>query len=135
VSGFLGLGDTIDFSAIPLDTLNTINYATPDLPSTIPTSLPSVSSATPAWIQSLITGAVGTAEKIGLQQTVPAGTYTVRNANGSFTTYQQPTSGPAASAVFSLPGALSTAGGSSMLWLALLAIGGIVLFRAVGGGR
>ena len=128
MSGFVGLtlGDVLtDWSAVnasigPDPGPNTDIFGNPM----------DVSAPTPSWIQSLITGAVQTGEKIGLQQTVPAGTY-VRRADGSIQ-YQQPTQGPAASAAFSLPGAFTTPGGSSLLWLGLIGVGGFILVSALG---
>lgn len=124
-TGFRGIGDMSEadvaaYSAwIGADPTDTV-----DMSNTGAVPAPSSPSFNPL---SLLPGIFATAEKIGLQQTVPAGTY-IRNADGSIM-YQQPTG--ASGSLLSLPG---LTGSNGIMWV-ILGGGALLAVAAFAGKR
>jgi len=96
-------------------------------PGAIDTSTLSTVSSGINW-NAILPGLFQAAEKIGIQQTVPAGQIQVTGPGGTSTVEQLPAG---VTTGFSFPGIPGTID-SSMVWLIALGLGGILLFSALG---
>lgn len=90
---------------------------------------PIVSSSGAINWNAIIPGLFSAAEKIGIQQTVPAGQIQVTGPGGTSTVEQLPAG---VTTGFSIPGITGTLDSSSLIWLLLLGGGAVILFSALG---